>query len=81
MEISWNFFHNRLRTAKPCFTRLVLVPRLHTLAPMRIGCVDVPIEIQAEPTETFISTPELLTEPDSNLQINLQIKVDLELTQ
>ncbi len=44
---------------------------------MRIGCVDVPIEIQAEPIETFISTPEILTEPDSNLQI----KVDLELTQ
>jgi hypothetical protein len=43
---------------------------------MRIGCVDVPIEIQAEPIETFISTPEILTEPDSNLQI----KVDLELT-
>jgi hypothetical protein len=42
---------------------------------MRIGGVDV--EIQAEPIETFISTPEILTEPDSNLQI----KVDLELTQ
>ncbi len=27
VEISWKFFHNRSRTAKPCFTRLVLVPR------------------------------------------------------
>ncbi len=32
VEISWNFFHNRLRTAKPCFSRLVLVPRFAYLS-------------------------------------------------